>query len=78
MDEITRQLPGHNCGACGYPRCDQFAEALTQDKTDISTCKVLQQERYRGNRERIVEMLGGMTAQQKQSPPRAVKAEFAE
>ncbi len=76
MDEITRHLPGHNCGACGYPRCDQFAEALTQDKTDISTCKVLQQERYQENRERIVEMLGGMTAgrpaQQEQSSPRAV------
>jgi uncharacterized Fe-S cluster-containing protein len=61
MEEITRQLPGHNCGACGYARCDQFAEALTQDKTDISTCKALQQERYRGNRERIAGILEAMS-----------------
>jgi uncharacterized Fe-S cluster-containing protein len=57
MDGIIRELPGYNCGACGYARCDLFAEALTRDKTDISTCKVLQQERYRGNRERLQGML---------------------
>jgi uncharacterized Fe-S cluster-containing protein len=31
VNEITKYLPGFNCGACGYKRCDLFAEALLTD-----------------------------------------------
>lgn len=28
IEEVTAMLPGINCGACGYPGCHGFAEAL--------------------------------------------------
>jgi electron transport complex protein RnfB len=30
-EEITAILPGMNCGACGYPGCFAYAQALSQD-----------------------------------------------
>lgn len=30
-EEISSILPGGNCGACGYPGCFAYAEALTHD-----------------------------------------------
>lgn len=30
-EEITSILPGMNCGACGYPGCFAYAQALSQD-----------------------------------------------
>ncbi len=30
-EEISSILPGQNCGACGYPGCFGFAQALTQN-----------------------------------------------
>jgi RnfABCDGE-type electron transport complex B subunit len=33
-DLLVSVLPGANCGACGYPGCEQYAEAiLTKDET---------------------------------------------
>ncbi|MEA2015744.1 MAG: 4Fe-4S binding protein [Actinomycetota bacterium] len=31
-EEIEKYLPGANCGACGYPGCFAYAQALAQDK----------------------------------------------
>lgn len=28
VEQITKMLPGYNCGACGYPGCVGLAEAL--------------------------------------------------
>jgi uncharacterized Fe-S cluster-containing protein len=52
-EKILGNLPGHNCGACGYPRCDGFAAAVAAGKATVSGCLVLSQERYRGNLARI-------------------------
>jgi Na+-translocating ferredoxin:NAD+ oxidoreductase subunit B len=30
--EIEKYLPGANCGACGYPGCFAYAQALAEDK----------------------------------------------
>lgn len=67
MSDICGQLPGHNCGACGVARCDLFAEALSEGRASLSSCQVLLQERYAGNRIRIQGLLkqsGG-----KEAPP---------
>lgn len=37
---INGILPGVNCGACGYPSCNQFAEELVRTKDTSMTCPV--------------------------------------
>ncbi|HCD35550.1 MAG TPA: RnfABCDGE type electron transport complex subunit B [Chlorobium sp.] len=37
---INGILPGVNCGACGYPSCNQFAEELVRTKDTTMTCPV--------------------------------------
>ncbi|NOZ03723.1 MAG: RnfABCDGE type electron transport complex subunit B [FCB group bacterium] len=41
---IREELPGANCGGCGYPGCGNFAENLTLGKSEISGCPVCNQE----------------------------------
>lgn len=35
---IRAILPGANCGGCGFPGCDAFAEALVEGNAPISGC----------------------------------------
>ena len=37
---IEKELPGINCGACGYENCNAFAEAVFSDKVDLDLCSV--------------------------------------
>lgn len=39
-DNIRAVLPGANCGACGFPGCDNYALALAQGKAGINACTV--------------------------------------
>ena len=39
VDEVTKLLPGYNCGTCGYPGCKGMAEALVNKETDTITCR---------------------------------------
>ena len=57
MKGILENLPGHNCGACGFKRCDQFAAAVGAGKSPVSDCAVLRQERYEPNRVRLEKVL---------------------
>ncbi|MBC8387264.1 MAG: 4Fe-4S binding protein [Actinobacteria bacterium] len=45
-EEISGHLPGVNCGACGYPGCFAYAQALTKDKNIFftNTCATVLQE----------------------------------
>src|SRR4030065_2660967 len=45
-EEISGHLPGVNCGACGYPGCFAYAQALTKDKNIFFTnaCATVLQE----------------------------------
>ena len=45
-EEISRYLPGVNCGACGFPGCFAYAQALTKDKNIFftNTCATVLQE----------------------------------
>ncbi|TDX49020.1 RnfABCDGE type electron transport complex subunit B [Orenia marismortui] len=38
--EIEDVLPGANCGACGYPGCSSFAEAVVKEETVCDGCPV--------------------------------------
>jgi len=57
MDKILKLLPGFNCSACGYSRCDKFAEALIKNEEPLSKCKVLSQERFLVNKSKIQNIL---------------------
>lgn len=40
IEDITKILPNANCGACGYPGCQGFAEAIVnQTAENLSQCK---------------------------------------
>ncbi len=38
IEEIEKVLPQANCGACGYPGCSAFAQAVAEGKAPISGC----------------------------------------
>lgn len=38
VKEIRSHLPGANCGACGYPGCDGYAEAVFSGKALANLC----------------------------------------
>lgn len=39
IDHIRANLPGVNCGGCGYAGCDAFAEALFKGEVQVNNCK---------------------------------------
>ena len=40
VEDITKILPGANCGACGYPGCAGYAEAIVAEVAEsLSLCK---------------------------------------
>ena len=39
-DLLVSILPGVNCGACGYPGCEQYADAILSKDESITLCKV--------------------------------------
>jgi Na+-translocating ferredoxin:NAD+ oxidoreductase subunit B len=38
IDKVRAALPSVNCGACGYPGCDAYAEAVAARKADVNLC----------------------------------------
>lgn len=45
IDEVTKMLPGANCGGCGYPGCSGFASAVVKgESTSLAPCRVSKQE----------------------------------
>jgi uncharacterized protein len=56
MKEIEKLLPGYNCGECGLKSCREFAAALV-DVEGLSRCPILEQERFKGRAEQIVDLL---------------------
>lgn len=40
VENVTKLLPGYNCGACGYPGCSGFAQAIIDGKVaSLNNCK---------------------------------------
>lgn len=56
MRPIEPLLPGYNCGECGFRSCREFAATLMNAES-ISRCPVLQQEKFKGRKEQIAELL---------------------
>ncbi|NLI94464.1 MAG: electron transporter RnfB [Erysipelotrichaceae bacterium] len=47
VDQVTKMLPGANCGGCGYPGCANFAEGLvTGEVSKVSLCNVAKKEEH--------------------------------
>lgn len=42
--KVRELLPGANCGGCGFPGCDGFAEALVNGEAEVGKCTVLSAE----------------------------------
>ncbi|MCK5811873.1 MAG: RnfABCDGE type electron transport complex subunit B [Clostridiales bacterium] len=40
ITEVRSALPGANCGACGFPGCDQYAESIAKKESIITLCPV--------------------------------------
>jgi Na+-translocating ferredoxin:NAD+ oxidoreductase RNF subunit RnfB len=40
IDAVVRMLPGTNCGGCGYPGCQAFADALVAGEVTPGKCTV--------------------------------------
>lgn len=38
IDEVRNALPGVNCGGCGYPGCDGYAEAVAGGNAPVTKC----------------------------------------
>ena len=38
IEQILEDLPGANCGGCGYPGCSGYAEAIVKDGADMTLC----------------------------------------
>ena len=55
--DIYKLLPGTNCKECGDPTCFTFALKLAADQARVKSCRPLFTDKYRSNRERLLEML---------------------
>ncbi|AAM02024.1 TPA: hypothetical protein HA336_01845 [Methanopyrus kandleri] len=57
VSKLVELLPGFHCGACGYDRCDDFAEALVRGEAKLDDCPYLQTERFAEERRRLEKLL---------------------
>lgn len=47
IEAVIGMLPGYNCGACGYPGCAGFGEAIVEGEVDqLTMCKPGKDEHY--------------------------------
>lgn len=45
IDLISEQLPGANCGGCGYAGCASLAQAIVENGEDPAKCNLMTQEK---------------------------------
>lgn len=38
--QIREELPGNNCGGCGYPGCDGLAKAIVSGEAKVNQCPI--------------------------------------
>jgi len=38
IEDLSALLPGSNCGACGFPGCQGLAEAILENKAEVTGC----------------------------------------
>ncbi|MBN1834463.1 MAG: RnfABCDGE type electron transport complex subunit B [Spirochaetales bacterium] len=60
IDKVEQMLPAVNCGACGYPGCRAFAEAVVKGEAPPSKCRVNSPEAN----QRIADYLGVLVGEE--------------
>lgn len=56
VDDILKNLPGIDCGACGAPNCRALAEDIVQDQADLMDCIFIFRERVTSLAEDMVKI----------------------
>lgn len=56
-EDISKLLPGYNCGICGYARCDEFSGAIIKKRADLKNCRFMFQELFAQNLEKLESIL---------------------
>jgi len=46
IEQICRELPGTDCGACGAPTCMAFAEDVIKGENSVDECTVIMRELF--------------------------------
>lgn len=44
FEEVLKNLPGANCGGCGYPGCSGLANAIIKEGVKPANCKPIKKE----------------------------------
>lgn len=47
---VREELPGNNCGGCGYPGCDGLAKAIAEGKAPVNACPGRRRSGWREDR----------------------------
>ena len=50
---IRAELPGNNCGGCGYAGCDALAKAIAAGEADCGACTCKSNRKWRSTSERL-------------------------
>lgn len=56
-EDVSKLLPGYNCGMCGYARCDEFAGALLRKHSTLEKCRFMYQELFAENLNKLESIL---------------------
>ncbi|MDD2420170.1 MAG: (Fe-S)-binding protein [Bacteroidales bacterium] len=56
ITDIAKHLPQFNCGACGYKTCNAFANAVANAEANINSCPVLNQERFKTQKQYLLSL----------------------
>lgn len=74
LENILEGLPGLDCGSCGAPTCEAFAEDVVRGKADIDECVVLMRQKM----EAILKAVGVDTLRHKEPEKTAETKEGVE
>ncbi len=59
--DVYKLLPGTNCKQCGESTCLAFATKLAKQEAKVNGCTPLYSEEYRQRRERLLNLLEGVS-----------------
>ncbi len=76
MVDISRMLPGYNCGRCGYRQCRDYAN-IAEKSGDVSKCPYLEHEKFTNARAEIEEYLSTHLVIEKTSPDKIPAMEIS-
>lgn len=66
IERVSDMLPNNNCGACGFPGCHAFAEALVQKKVQPVQCTISNDE----TKKEIAHLIGVAVGEQEKQVAR--------